>query len=158
MERRSKLAQPIGDIIVRIIYNVYFYPLRYDLGQKLYAVTNLAYANVVRITLAQLSYVNADACKDIFGHRKQGQQEHIKDTSRTHQGHIKDPIVHPLFKGNIIGADCEINRRLRRLLSHGFSAQAMLNQQPMIPQYVDLLVQRLYENCQNGAKKLDMVG
>lgn len=103
------------------------------------------YGPVVRITPTQLSYTDSSAWRDIFGHRKQGQAEHPKD-----------PIFHTPFKGNIIGADRDDHRRFRRLLSHGFSAQAMLNQQPLIMQYVDLLIQRLHENCDGGRRKLEM--
>lgn len=32
----------------------------------------------------------------------------------------------------------------------------MMNQQPLITQYVDLLIQRLHENCDGGRQKLEM--
>lgn len=109
------------------------------------AALHARHGPVVRISPTQLSYTDPSAWRDIFGHRKQGQAEHPKD-----------PIFHAPFRGNIIGAERDDHRRFRRLLSHGFSAQAMMNQQPIITQYVDLLIQRLHENCEGGSRKLDM--
>ncbi|KAF9869716.1 cytochrome P450 [Colletotrichum karsti] len=162
----SLILLPVGYAFARVIYNLFFHPLRHYPGPKLAAATDLFYAHmittgqphkriaalhaqygpVVRITPTQLSFTDPNAWKDIFGHRKQGQAEHVKD-----------PVFHAPFKGNIIGADRDDHRRFRRLLSHGFSAQAMMNQQPLITQYVDLLVERLRENAAGGTRKLDMV-
>lgn len=109
------------------------------------AALHARYGPVVRISPTQLSYTDPSAWRDIFGHRKQGQAEHPKD-----------PIFHAPFSGNIIGAERDDHRRFRCLLSHGFSAQAMMNQQPLITQYVDLFIQRLHENCKGGSQKLEM--
>jgi cytochrome P450 len=109
------------------------------------AALHARYGPVVRITPTQLSFTDPSAWREILGHRKQGQAEHPKD-----------PVFHAPFKGNIIGAERDDHRRFRRLLSHGFSAQAMMNQQPLITQYVDLLIQRLHENCHGGQQKLEM--
>ncbi|KAK7724649.1 hypothetical protein SLS63_008629 [Diaporthe eres] len=109
------------------------------------AALHTRYGPVVRISPTQLSFTDPSSWRDIFGHRKQGQPEHPKD-----------PIFHAPFRGNIIGAERDDHRRFRRLLSHGFSAQAMMNQQPLITQYVDLLIQRLHENCEGGTRKLEM--
>lgn len=148
-----------------MLYNLFFHPLRRYPGPKLAAASGLYYAwmivtgrpheriaalharygPVVRISTTQLSFTDPSSWKDIFGHRKQGQPENPKD-----------PIFHAPFRGNIIGAERDDHRRFRRLLSHGFSAQAMMNQQPLITQYVDLLIQRLHENCEGGLRKLDM--
>ncbi|KAK2596439.1 hypothetical protein N8I77_013329 [Diaporthe amygdali] len=109
------------------------------------AALHAQYGPVVRIAPTQLSFTDPSAWRDTFGHRRQGQAEHPKD-----------PIFHAPFRGNIIGAERDDHRRFRRLLSHGFSAQAMMNQQPLITQYVDLLMQQLHENCGGGSRKLHM--
>ncbi|KAI8308337.1 Trichothecene C-15 hydroxylase [Colletotrichum sp. SAR11_59] len=132
---------PIGYAIARVAYNIFLHPLRHHPGPKLAASSDLYYAWMIACQQEHPS-----AWKDIFGHRKQGQAEHSKD-----------PIFHAPFRGNIIGADRDDHRRFRRFLSHGFSAQAMMNQQPLITQYVDLLIQRLHENAEGGTRKLDMV-
>ncbi|KAK7221363.1 hypothetical protein V2G26_009366 [Clonostachys chloroleuca] len=86
------------------------------------------YGNVVRIAPNELSYTNVEAWNHIFGHRKASQEEHIKD-----------PVFTAPFKGNIIGADRSDHRRMRRILSHAFSASTMLEQQPIINKAVDVV-------------------
>lgn len=128
--------QLIGYGTARLVYNLFFHPLRRYPGPKLAGACDLYYAwmiitgrphehiaalhatygPVVRIAPTQLSYTDPFAWRDMFGHRKQGQAEHPKD-----------PIFHAPFSGNIIGAERDDHRRFRRLLSHGFSAQAMMN-------------------------------
>lgn len=57
---------------------------------------------------------------------------------------------------SIINADREEHSRFRRALSHGFSDAAMRQQEPLIARYVDLLLRRLHEICNNsdgGGKK-----
>ena len=44
--------------------------------------------------------------------------------------------------------------RYRRLLSHAFSDKALREQEPLIKQYVDLLISRLHENVKNGAQDM----
>ena len=61
------------------------------------------------------------------------------------------------YAPDIITANREEHARLRRLLSHGFSDRSMREQEPMIMQYIDLLVRRLYENSESGTKPLDIV-
>ncbi|KAF3022506.1 hypothetical protein E8E14_011500 [Neopestalotiopsis sp. 37M] len=103
------------------------------------------YGETVRLGPNELSFVNADAWENIFGHRKAGQGENMKD-----------PAFAAPFAGNIIGAGRDDHRRMRRLLSHGFSAQKMSEQQPLIRQYIDLLIRRVYEVGEQGAKAVDM--
>ncbi|KAI5926239.1 cytochrome P450 [Camillea tinctor] len=153
-------------VIGRIVYNVYSHPLRHYPGPKLSAASSILharmiirgqlhreiaelhakYGDVVRITPNELSFVHYDAWKDIFGHRKSGQGEHSKD-----------PIFTAPLASTIIGAGRDDHRRLRRILSHGFSAQAMLDQQPMINGYIDLLIRELHENVRGSSQALDMV-
>lgn len=61
------------------------------------------------------------------------------------------------WENTILGANREDHRRYRRILSNGFSAKAMQDQQPMMMKYVDLLLQRLHEHCDDGKKALDLV-
>lgn len=149
-----------------MLYNVFLHPLRHYPGPKLSAATSIPYAllilsgqphrkvaalhakygNVVRIAPNELSYTNVYAWRDIFGHRKSNQGEHIKD-----------PVFTAPLKGNIIGADRDDHRRFRRILSHGFSAQTMFDQQPLINTYIDLFIKRLHEKCEGGSKPVDMV-
>lgn len=58
---------------------------------------------------------------------------------------------------NLFGANLEDHTRMRRVLSRGISMKAMLDQQPLISTHVNLLLQRLHEHCEGGARPVDMV-
>lgn len=104
------------------------------------------YGPVVRIGPDVVSFSHPDAAKQIRGHRKPGMGEHGKDPH--HFGSLTNTIL---------GADRGNHTRYRRALARGFSAQAMLDQQPIIKQYVDMLFRRLHEECGDGAKSVDIV-
>lgn len=46
---------------------------------------------------------------------------------------------------------------MRRVLSHGFSMQAIADQQPLISAHVDLMFECLHQNCGSGNQPVDMV-
>lgn len=160
------MDQGVTYILWIAVYNVFFHPLRAYPGPKLWAMTRLpytrmflsgdahrrvldlhrAYGPVVRVAPDTLSYSHPDAIKEIRGHRRAGRAEHGKDP--VHMGHFRD---------NILGAGRADHARFRRALAHGFSAQAMADQQPLIQGYVDAMVRRLREECDGGDRELDMV-
>lgn len=51
----------------------------------------------------------------------------------------------------------EEHGRLRRQMAHGFSDKAMRLQEPIITEYVNLLLKRLHENAAGGTKPVGMV-
>lgn len=104
------------------------------------------YGDVVRIAPNQVSLLDPRAWKDTMGHRKAGQGENGKDRIFFHDG-----------KHSIIGSNTEDHSRLRRVLSHAFSAQGMLAQEPLIRGYVDLLMKKLKEKSMGGTVPLDLV-
>lgn len=57
---------------------------------------------------------------------------------------------------SLITAERKEHAILRRQLSHGFSDKSMREQESLIKGYVELLIQRLHENAQNGAARLNM--
>ncbi len=136
------------------VYNLLLHPLRAIPGPKLWAVSSIpyllawlsgrapfiihelhkTYGDVVRIGPNRLSFTHPDAWRDIRGHRKNGQAEHAKD-----------PAIYAFTKNTILGADRAQHARFRRILSHGFSAKSMQEQQPLITRYIDLFMQRLGE-------------
>ncbi|KAL2168974.1 hypothetical protein VTG60DRAFT_6616 [Thermothelomyces hinnuleus] len=142
-----------------IIYNVFFHPLRPVPGPKSWAATPFPYivawltgrlpivihelhekyGDVVRVAPNRLSFTHPDAWNAIRGHRKNGQGEHGKD-----------PSFYTMAVRNILGASRADHSRFRRILSHGFSAKSMQDQQPLITRYVDLLMQRLKEKTHGG--------
>ncbi|OBT38851.1 hypothetical protein VE00_10578 [Pseudogymnoascus sp. WSF 3629] len=151
-----------------ILYNVYLHPLsKYPgpfwsaathiprvrvllSGQLSYHVLELheKYGDVVRIGPNELSYNNANAWKDIYGFK---------------QGHAqlpKDPNFYTSPPGgahSIITTDVAGHSRMRRLVAHAFSEKALREQEPLMKGYMDLFIQRLHENCDNGNSKLDIV-
>ncbi|KFY23056.1 hypothetical protein V493_06128, partial [Pseudogymnoascus sp. VKM F-4281 (FW-2241)] len=104
------------------------------------------YGEVVRIAPDELSFTNADAWRDIYGHR---------------QGHLPMPKDMSFYNRpsngahSLITADRANHSRQRRLISHAFSDKALREQEPLIKGYVDLLIQRLHERASAGP--LDMV-
>ncbi|UPL00875.1 hypothetical protein LCI18_011809 [Fusarium solani-melongenae] len=74
-----------------------------------------------------------------MGHRKRGQEENGKDPE--------------FWRGDsltIVGSDLERHNRLRKILSHSFSARAMMDHQPIILHYVSLLMERLKAAAAGG--------
>lgn len=104
------------------------------------------YGPVVRIADNELSFNLPDAWKDNNGHRAGGRLENTKEASAVVGN-----------EHNLFGANLEDHSRMRRVLSHGFSMKAMLDQQPLISTHVNLLIQRLHEHCEGGAQPVDMV-
>ncbi|KAI3587206.1 cytochrome P450 [Fusarium oxysporum f. sp. albedinis] len=156
----------LGCLVCKAFYNALLHPLRKYPGPKLWAVSRIPYAlmilsgkshkkifelhqkygNVVRVAPDELSFVSSEAWKDVMGHRKHGQGENGKD-----------PVFWQTQPRSVIAASRENHGRMRKILSHGFSAQSMIEQQPLIQKYVNLLIQRLHENCEDGKRPLDMV-
>ncbi|KAK3903621.1 hypothetical protein C8A05DRAFT_14442 [Staphylotrichum tortipilum] len=143
-----------------VLYNIFSHRLHRVPGPVLWAATDVPYVlawlsgraqftihdlhkrygDVVRIGPNRLSFTDPDAWHEIRGHRKNGQGEHGKDLA-----------FYSIAKGNILGADRADHARFRRILSHGFSAKSMQDQQPLITYYVDLLMQRLAERTRDDA-------
>lgn len=119
-------------------------------GKTAQAIKSLheQYGEVVRIAPDELSFIDGDAWKAIYGTRPgHGQKQ-------------KDFRYYPPTIGgapSIIVSDDADHSRMRRLLSHAFSDSSLRGQEPIIKTYVDLLMQRLREKCENGSKALDMV-
>lgn len=78
-----------------------------------------------------------------------------------HGAYLKDPNWFPLPPNgvnSIIGAIEADHARVRRLVSHAFSDNALRSQEYIIQLYVDLLVQRLHEQIHGKANGVvDMV-
>lgn len=161
--------QLIGYVVASLIYNVYFHPLRAFPGPWLMRACRLPYSYallsgrlpfrvlelhqrygvVVRIAPDELVFSDARAWKDIMGHRGPKEPEFAKP-ARLFRASKHQPVT-------LINADREEHGRIRRQLANGFSDRSLREQQPIIKKYVALMVKRLYENCDAGSKKLDMV-
>lgn len=139
-----------GYVISQVFYCAFVHPLSNYPGPLLYAVSYVpyyldmwlgrmhtvakdlhdTYGDVVRISPTQLSYNTAGAWKDIYGHRP-GKVQLEKDPSFC----FKQKEGPSIF----ISDDAD-HSRMRRLVSHAFSTQALLEQGPLIMKYVNLLI------------------
>ncbi|KAH7120708.1 putative cytochrome P450 [Dactylonectria macrodidyma] len=146
----------------QIINNLYFHPLARFPGPFLYRATRITfvykllrgslpfdvlhlhekYGPVVRIAPNELSFVDPEAWKDIYGHRT-GPRHHGQDELPKYDIFYRPKNVPP----NVSTEDRDNHSMLRRQLSHGFSDRCMREQEPIIGSYVDLLVRRLRERC-----------
>ena len=105
------------------------------------------YGNVVRVAPNELTYTAPGAWKEIHGHRPSSQPPFTID-----------PKFYKVISGdNIITSGPEDHHRLRRLLSNGFSERSIRDQEPIIKQYVDLLIHRLHEKCTADHGLVDLV-
>ncbi|KAL6229195.1 hypothetical protein BDW75DRAFT_225493 [Aspergillus navahoensis] len=153
---------------VFVIYNIYFHPLAKYPGPMFMAATRIPYmqlilggqfpqtikklhreyGDVVRIAPDELSFINGDAWKAIYGTRV-GHGQKGKDFR----------FYSPTAGGapSIIVSNDVDHSRFRRLMSHGFSDTSLRTQEPIIKAYIDLLMKRLRENCEGGRKAVDLV-
>ncbi|KAI9150878.1 Isotrichodermin C-15 hydroxylase [Paramyrothecium foliicola] len=139
--------------ISKAIYNLYFHPLSNIPGPRLWSISPLPFAlaeasgfghnrilqlhkkygGIVRVEPNSVSVTDPTAWKDVYGHRKAGTLENSK-----HPDFFMD------MPDSIIGSvNTEEHSRQRRILSHGFSAQTMVKQEPLIRKYVDLLLDKM---------------
>lgn len=150
------------------IYNLWFHPLAKYPGPKLAAATSLWYAirlvkgiapqetaklheqygDVVRIAPNELSFVNPITWKDIYGHRKPGEPELAKD-EKYHAGISDEPTL--------LNANREQHTILRKSLSHGFSEASLRLQEPIVQEYLEILLNQLAERGEGGKVALEMV-
>ncbi|KAF9873229.1 hypothetical protein CkaCkLH20_09392 [Colletotrichum karsti] len=145
-------------VVLLPLYNIYLHPLRKYPGPKLWAASQIPwfrsylgglyhitnrdlhekYGPVVRVGPNELSFNGPDAWQSIMGHRKSGEAENGKAAF-----YAVPPLITGLNRTN--------HSRVRRLMSHGFSSAALREQESMIQGYIDLLIQRLHENSNQGA-------
>lgn len=105
------------------------------------------YGPVVRVAPNELSYNHPDAWKDIMGRRRTPNGENGRDPA-----FFSKDILH-----SIIAADKENHSRIRHNLARSFSPQALRDQQPIIQHYVDMLISRLRQQCDNGRRAINLV-
>ncbi|KAH6645040.1 cytochrome P450 [Truncatella angustata] len=115
-------------------------------GQLPFRVRELhdRYGTIIRLGPNELAFRDPVAWKDIYGRRANGDEMppehnyyHFGDEGST----------------SMLGAEKEEHDRLRRYIAPGFSERAIREQEPVIGGYVDLLIQRLQERCD---EKVDM--
>ncbi|KAF5250385.1 hypothetical protein FANTH_4418 [Fusarium anthophilum] len=101
------------------------------------------YGVIVRVAPNEISYIDPQAWKDIYGFRKGKSGKFVKDIT------FYGPDA--ANGGGIFRADDENHARQRRVFSHAFSEKALLEQEPILCQYVNLLIASLYDTIQTGS-------
>ncbi|KXJ90965.1 trichothecene C-15 hydroxylase [Microdochium bolleyi] len=152
-------------LLINPLYNIFLHPLRHIPGPKLWAITHIFYSKsvynglvhkdllelhrvygpVVRVAPNSVNISHPEGQRDLKGHRKGGADENGKD-----------PAVFGLSASNLIGAPREEHTAQRRILSHAFSAQTMVEQQAIIKGYIDKFFEGLRKNSQNGTQLVEM--
>ncbi|KAI1335065.1 cytochrome P450 [Xylariaceae sp. FL0016] len=147
--------------VARIVYVLTIHPLADVPGPKICAVTRIPYwiaywngtdvhwirclhekyGPIVHYGPFDVSFISAQAWKDIYGQQKGG-----KELSKA-----RDFSVQPVNGvPSMLSASIENHTRVRRLFSPAFSERALRGQEPLFKQYADLLVSKLLELGVNG--------
>ena len=152
-----------------IFYNIYFHPLKKYPGPKYLAASRLPYLKwmysgtlvphfqslharygpVVRVAPNELSYINLEALKTIYGHRQPG------------EGFRKNPaFFQPATNGvhSILTSEGEAHSSVRRKILPAFSDKALSEQTDILQHFTSLLIRRLLERVEGpeGDQPLDM--
>ncbi|GME33397.1 Short-chain dehydrogenase/reductase SDR, partial [Neofusicoccum parvum] len=163
------LALPLLLLAAQAIYHVFIHPLRRFPGPPLAAATkgvwlfhrirgtqapwitelHRKYGDVVRVAPDHLSYINAEAWKDIYGHKTPSGTGNLPKDLR----YYGPP---PTGGVGIISANDADHARIRRNLSHAFSEKALVAQDSLIRSHVELLVEKLRDAAGNSSS-VDMV-
>lgn len=107
------------------------------------------YGECVRLLPNELSFSGADAYKDIYGFKTNGQRTLEKD--------LKFYLTNHDETRSVVNADAENHSRMRRIFSHAFSDRALKMQESMFLTYIDKLVEKLREGCMQKSGAQDMV-
>lgn len=154
-----------------VVYNVYFHPLRsfpgplvcratpfyrhykFLSGDLIFAMKTLhdTYGPVVRITPNELSFVSPEAWKDIYmplpGSSGGG------DMSRYDRFY---QFAGPTAPETLVSLNRGYHAHLKRQMAPAFSERALRMQEPILREYVDLLVQRLGEEAGEGGQPVNL--
>lgn len=138
---------------IKCFYNIHLHPLRSYPGpvsaratviiyqrQILKGYSHLwlqglhkQYGPVVRIAPNELSFIEPEVWKDVYGHRA---------SAFVKTAEFYGPDAHGSPPG-IIRADNESHARQRKTVSHAFSDKALKDQEQLLKGYVGLLVEKL---------------
>ncbi|KAI9882065.1 MAG: hypothetical protein M1823_006199 [Watsoniomyces obsoletus] len=148
--------------ITRIVYNLYFHPLARYPGPTLWAAFRTPfvralvsgvlpfrikefhdrYGPIVRVAPDELSFIDPTAWHDIYSSRP-GHQPFVRPTVWKNKLPGKDA-------DSLISAPEADHARFRRVLGPAFSEKAIRAQEPLIRSYIDLLIDRLMSQVQDG--------
>ena len=154
------------NITSKVVYRLYFHPLRSLPGPKGWAISYIPfslrvlagdtsraqlelhrkYCNIVRNGPDCVSFCDAIVWKDVWVYRK-GHDEFAKASSQANKSSKS--------VSGILGANTNDHRRFRKQLSPAFSDTATKEQQPIILKHADLLIEGLMNRA--GQEPQDLV-
>ncbi|KAH8651297.1 isotrichodermin C-15 hydroxylase [Xylariales sp. PMI_506] len=163
----------VSYLVLSVIYNLFFHPLRRIPGPLLQRASPLPYSRyifggrapfhvhelhekygpVVRLSPNHLSFIDVRAWKDIYDRRpppSDDPRDSLLDEnpkSKYHYGFF------PGIPTTIISATRSEHALLRDALIPGFSDKALRTQEPRIRRYVNLLVNRLRQHAETAPGK-----
>ncbi|KAF2797408.1 cytochrome P450 [Melanomma pulvis-pyrius CBS 109.77] len=110
------------------------------------------YGDIVRIAPNEISFIDPQAWKDIYGHPTKANQGAMPTK---HWGRYGNTVNGSYTLINAPDAD---HTRMRRIFTPAFSDRALKQQEPLFLKYVDLLVSKLKEGVESDQdQKFDMV-
>ena len=96
------------------------------------------YGPIVRVTSNQLSFCSATSWRDIYGHVP-GRKQFLKSKF------FYEPM--PGEAENVLTvSNPSVHLRMRRSLSHGFSAAALSSQEGLVQRFIDKFIGKIGEN------------
>jgi cytochrome P450 len=160
------LTGKAGFVALKCLYNIYLHPLRSYPGPLLARASILTYQRhllrgrahlwvqdqhkqygpVVRLSPNELSFIEPEVWKDVYGHRASAFTK-----SYSFYGHD----VHGNPPG-ILRADNAGHARQRKTVSHAFSDRALKDQEELLKDYTSLLVEKL-QGVAAGQLRTDIV-
>jgi cytochrome P450 len=143
-------------LAIDVTYNLYFHPLSSIPGPKVWIAFPILrhmtaargtlekemkrlheiYGEVVRFSSSEVSFITAQAWKDIYGY---GHKELPKLASRD--------VARPI---DIISAKEEDHARFRKAMSPAFSEKCLRDQEPLLNVYLDLMIEKLKDIARPG--------
>ncbi|KAF6802058.1 trichothecene c-15 hydroxylase [Colletotrichum sojae] len=132
------------------IYHILLNPLRTIPGPRLWSISPIPYARV---------YVSGQAHRRMLAlHQRYGPIVHVgpNHVSINHPDGMHQVRGHRKTGENPKDLGPTTSASAARSLAHGFSAQSMLAQQPIIQAYVDQLIAKLHENSQSGERVVNV--
>lgn len=138
---------------LKCLYNVYLHPLRSYPGPFIARASFLPYQRnllrgrihlwiqdlhkkygpVVRLSPNELSFIEPEVWKDVYGHRASA-------FTKSHTFYGPDAYGTPV---GILRADNVSHGRQRKTVSHAFSDKALKDQEELLKKHVSLLVEKL---------------
>ncbi|KAI8633029.1 putative cytochrome P450 monooxygenase [Xylariaceae sp. FL1651] len=151
--------------IAHALYNVFLHPLRKYPGPVSHRISVIPralcqmrgtlpfhvaelhkrYGPVVRVGPNELAFSSPQAWRDIYGHKKTGEEEFPK-----YEGFYRIFRHIPI---SVIAANRQEHSLLRRQLAHGFSDRSMREQESIIGSYVNVLVSRLKDAVKKDSRQ-----